>query len=184
MYGLLFNQLQQYVTTRLGRDEWVAISRDAGVAEDFYQIGELYPDEELFRLVSIASERTSTPKDVLLEDYGAFIAAALLRVYTPLIDSSWRTIDVIAHTEQSIHTVVRTRIPGARPPALESRRISADAVEIDYRSERGLCAVAMGIARGLADHFGEAIESLQPECMHRGDARCLLIFRKAEAAPA
>ena len=54
------------------------------------------------------------------------------------------------------------------------RRISPTEVEIDYRSERKLCAVAKGVARGMAAHFDERISLEETECMHRGDARCLI----------
>jgi hypothetical protein len=76
-------------------------------------------------------------------------------VYGPLLDSEWRTLDVIQHTEETIHRVVRMRQPGAAPPRLRVDRASPDEVAIHYDSPRRLCAVARGIVRGVAKHFGE-----------------------------
>jgi len=170
------NQFRQYVVTKLGREAWSEFTRELGVSEDQFRLSETYPDEHLLALVQSASRRTDLPVAMLLEDFGVYIAPALLRVYAPLIMPHWRTLDVIAHTEQAIHTAVRSRMEGAAPPALMTRRISSGQVELDYHSERRLCAVAKGIARGLADHFGETLRTSEQECMLRGDRRCLLLF--------
>jgi hypothetical protein len=172
------NQLRLFGMERLGREGWGEAARAAGVPAAAFHVGETYPDEWLFALVMQASRVSGLPVAALLEELGAFVAPALLlRVYEPLVDPAWRTLDVLEHTERAIHTAVRSRMPGAHPPALVSRRLADDEVEIDYRSPRRLCWVARGIARGLADGFGERIEIEEPECMHRGAARCLLRFR-------
>jgi hypothetical protein len=179
VHGIVMNQFRQYVVDRLGRDAWVPLAEGAGVPPESHRLEGVYPDEHLVALVLAASRTTDTPLNALLEDFGAFIAPALLRVYAPLVEPSWRTLDVIEHTEQAIHTVVRARMPGAAPPALLARRVSPDEVHIDYRSERGLCSLAEGIARGMALHFGEEVDVSQPECVHRGGTRCLIVVRRA-----
>ncbi|HEX8358722.1 MAG TPA: heme NO-binding domain-containing protein [Longimicrobium sp.] len=179
MHGIVMNQFRQYVVDRLGRDAWVPLAEAAGVPVENHRLEGVYPDEQLVALVLAASRATARPLNVLLEDFGAFIAPALLRVYAPLVNPAWRTLDVIEHTEQTIHTVVRARMPGAAPPALLAQRVSPTEVHIDYRSERGLCSLAEGIARGMALHFGEEVDVSQPECAHRGGARCLIIVRTA-----
>lgn len=174
MHGIIMNQFQRYVVAQLGREGWRELTSAAGVERDTYSLGEVYPDDELVALVVTAVRHTGTSLPVLLEDFGVLLAPALLRVYEVLINPRWRTLDVIEHTEPTIHTVVRMRIPGAAPPALLSRRVSPTEVEIDYRSDRKLCSVAKGIARGMAAHFGERISLEETECMHRGDPRCLI----------
>lgn len=182
MHGIVMNQFRQYVIDRLGRDAWVPLAEAAGVPAENHRLEGVYPDEQLVGLVLAASRQTGRPLNVLLEDFGAFIAPALLRVYAPLVDPAWRTLDVIEHTEETIHTVVRARMPGAEPPALLARRVSPTEVHIDYRSQRGLCSLAEGIARGMALHFGDEVEVSQPECAHRGDPRCLIVVRRTAAA--
>ena len=180
------NQFRQYVTDRLGRDAWFPLAESAGVPPENHRLDGLYPDEQIVALVLAASRLTGQPLAQVLEDFGIFIAPALLRVYAPLIDPAWRTLDVIEHTEDTIHTVVRARMEGAAPPALLARRVSPAEVQIDYRSTRGLCSLAEGIARGMAIHFGEAVDVDQPECVHRGDERCLISVRlldRGEGAP-
>ena len=75
-----------------------------------------------------------------------------------------------------IHTVVRIRNPGARPPELRVTR-SGDEAVILYESARRMCAFAKGILAGVADHFGEHIEISESTCMHEGDPACTLHVR-------
>ncbi|HYJ78958.1 MAG TPA: heme NO-binding domain-containing protein, partial [Longimicrobiaceae bacterium] len=114
------NQLRRYAVGRLGRDGWGEVAADAGLPADGYQVTAFYPDEDLVKLVLAASKRAGAPVSALLEEFGVFLAPALLRVYEPLVDPAWRTLEVIEHTEEAIHTVVRARMEGAAPPALVS----------------------------------------------------------------
>lgn len=183
MHGIVMNQFRQYVTDRLGRDAWFPLAESAGVPPENHRLDAIYPDEQIVALVLAASRLTGQPLNQVLEDFGVFIAPALLRVYAPLVDPAWRTLDVIEHTEETIHTVVRSRMEGAAPPALLARRVSRTEVQIDYRSKRGLCSLAEGIARGMAIHFSEEVDVDQPECVHRGGERCLISVRLLEGAP-
>lgn len=184
MHGIVMNQFQAFAADLLGRGEWAALAAGVGAPAEGYRVTEVYPDRELTALVLRVSQAAGLTLAALLERFGAFIAPALLRVYEPLVRPEWRTLDVIEHTEETIHTVVRRRMEGATPPALSARRASPARVEVDYRSERRMCALAEGIARGLAAHFGEEVRVSQPECMNRGDARCLLVVEQLPAAPA
>jgi hypothetical protein len=76
-----------------------------------------------------------------------------------------------------IHKAIRVRDASAQPPRLQPRRISDREVQIDYDSERRLCALAIGICRGVAAHYQESITIEQPECMHDGASRCRIVVR-------
>ena len=89
----------------------------------------------------------------------------------------WRTLEFLESTEETIHRVVRIKDATARPPEIRCERVSPAEVVIHYASERRMCAVARGIARGVADHYGEPVEILEPSCMLRGDAECLIHVR-------
>jgi predicted hydrocarbon binding protein len=43
-----------------------------------------------------------------------------------------------------------------------------------YRSPRKLCALAEGFIEATAAHFAEELSLDQPECMKRGDDKCVL----------
>jgi hypothetical protein len=178
------NQFRQFAIERLGREGWREVAEAAGVPSEPFTIGHIYPDEVLGTLLAEAVPRAGMDSSALVEEFGVFIAPALLRIYEPLVDPAWRTLELIENTEEVIHTVVRARMPGAAPPPLDARRTGPHEVVIDYRSPRRLCALAKGIARGLAAHFGESVDIEESECMHAGDPCCLITVRRTAEAPA
>ena len=69
---------------------------------------------------------TGQPTLALLEDFGQFIVPSLLRMYGHLLKAGWKSIDVIEHTEGTVHTVVRVQksrcqASPANEPALEQQ---------------------------------------------------------------
>jgi len=177
MHGIIFAELQKYVTARLGEEAWKALLTEAAVPTSAYLANREYPDAEMVTLVATASRMTGRPQQALLEDFGEFIAPDLMRMFHVLIERPWRTLDVIEHTEGVIHAAVRIKNPGARPPELKCRRASADEVVITYTSARRLCAVAKGIARGVAAHYGDQIVIREERCMLEGHPSCEIAIR-------
>ncbi len=92
-------------------------------------------------------------------------------------DESWKTLDVIEHTEETIHKVVRVRNPGAAPPELSCACPSKDAVVITYVSPRRMCAIAKGIAKGLAAHYSESVRVSDNACTLEGAPQCQISIR-------
>jgi predicted hydrocarbon binding protein len=178
MHGTIFVELEKFVTSQLGEGAWAKLKTEAGIsAARSYRPTFIYPDEELVALVGAGSRITGIPVPELLESYGEFIAPDLLAMYRGAIEPSWRTLDLIEHTEESIHTVVRVDHQGAAPPYLRAERRGPNEVAVTYTSPRKLCAVARGISRGIARHYGESIEITDVRCMHRGDEDCLLVMK-------
>jgi hypothetical protein len=177
MHGVIFSELRKYVEDRLGESAWPKLLEEAGVAGRIFLPVKTYPDEDALTLVSTAVRLTGRAQDALLEDFGAFIAPDLLKMYGHLVDKDWKTLDVIEHTEETIHKVVRARNPGAAPPELQCSRPSKDEVVITYASPRRMCAIAKGIARGLAAHYDETVRVGERACMLKGDPECRITVR-------
>lgn len=179
MHGTIFSELQQFVAARLGEGAWEQLKRNAGIdPAKQYEIFRSYPDEEVGSLVGAASAMTGIAVSDLLEDFGEFIAPDLLEMYWGAIDPAWRTLDVIEHTESTIHAVVRIDHKDSSPPYLKAHRNGENEVAIVYTSPRRLCAVAKGISRGIARHFQETVTIEDAKCMHRGDGECVLVVSK------
>jgi predicted hydrocarbon binding protein len=178
MHGIILSELKRFVLARYGDEAWRNVAREAGRPDATYLASGVYPDEDAFALVAAASKATGKPVPALLEDFGEYIAPHLLEIYAPIMRPSWRTLDVIENTEESVHRVVRLKNPGAQPPELRAERRSPEEVVLTYASPRKMCAVAKGIGRGLAFHFGERIEIAESACMHEGAPACVISFRK------
>ncbi len=172
MHGMVFTELKKFVVTSFGPATWNDVLEGAGNGGRVYLPSRAYGDEEMLRLLAAATEITGRPVGDLVEAFGTFLVPGLLRAYGAHLNPAWRTLDVLQHTEETIHRVVRTSTPGSTPPRLKVERTSPREVVIVYRSPRRLCRLARGIVHGIAHHYGEAIALTEPHCMHRGDESC------------
>lgn len=177
MHGIILVELRQYVTQRLGKASWNELLKAAGLDNRVYFALDTYPDAEVAALVAAIAQHVGLEQSLVLEEFGEFLTPDLLRMYGSLLKPEWRTLDVIEHTEGTIHRVVRMREKAARPPELVCMRRSPGHVTISYRSERRLCAIAKGIVRGLARHFNEAIEIQETSCMLHAASSCEIQVR-------
>lgn len=184
MHGFIFSELRKYADTRLGAGAWTRLLVDAGLGAKLYLPIQEYPDTDVVALVEAASRKTGLSVVDILEDFGSFVAPSLLGLYRTLVDPSWKTLDLLEHTEDTIHTVVRARNPGAKPANLQAVRVSPEVVDLTYRSERMLCPVAKGIIKGMARHYGETITVTESVCMHKGASACRMEVRAAAAQAA
>ena len=174
MHGIIHLELEKFVVQNFGREAWHALVDKAGIGDRLYTPMQAYPDQDIVKVVAAAVEKTGKPATEILEAFGEFLVPTYLSVYGPLLDADWKTLDVIQHTEETIHRVVRMRQPGAAPPRLHVERVSPDEVAIHYDSPRKLCAVARGITRGIAKHFHEQVSISDRACMHKGDPKCVI----------
>jgi predicted hydrocarbon binding protein len=178
MHGVVFGEMERFVAEKYGQEQWTALLNKAGLDNRIYLAMNEYPDAEIVALVTSAAEMTGLESGAVLESFGEFIAPALIKLYGHLLKPTWRTLDVIGNTERAVHTVVRVKNPGARPPLLKTQRQSEDCVVLIYHSARKMCSFAIGIARGLAKHFREEISVHETECMNKGASSCVIVFRK------
>lgn len=177
MHGIIFSELRKYVEAKTGDKGWDMLMTKAGLSTKLYTPFGNYADAEVVALVTAASEATGRPVQAILEDFGEFIVPSLVGMYAHLLDRSWTALDVIEHTENRVHAVVRTQNKGATPPKLKVERISKGEVLLTYDSPRKMCAVAKGIARGVGKHFKENLVITESQCMHRGAPNCKIYFR-------
>jgi hypothetical protein len=178
MHGVVFGELERFVAEKYGKGQWTALLHKAGLDNRMYLAVNEYPDAEIVALVGSASEITGLEAGAILEAFGEFIVPSLLKLYGHLLKPTWTTLDVINNTEHAVHTVVRVKNPGAKPPLLKTRREGNDCVVLIYHSPRKMCSFAIGIGHGLAKHFHEEIRVRETECMHKGSASCVIVFRK------
>jgi hypothetical protein len=118
-------------------------------------------------LVSAVVAMTSQTAPVLLEDFGEFLVPVLMKLHRQMLRPAWKTLDVIEHTECTMHRIVRIE-NHAHPPHLKAERRGTDEVLVTDTSPRRMCALAVGIEKGLATQFQEKILITQPVCIHKG----------------
>lgn len=178
MHGLIFFYIQKFaeVLTTDGRETNTFRTTVSSASQRFLP-SKSYPDEEAVALLSSMADTTGERLPSLLEKFGFFLAPHLVKVAGQHVDPSWRTLDLIEHTESVIHTMVRATTPDATPPVIETARTAADEVQVIYTSSRKLCRLAAGILHGVAEHYGEPVEIIEDACMHDGAPFCTFVVR-------
>ena len=177
MHGSIFVELREYIGATYGAGHWEGVLDASGIGYKEYAANQVYSDLEAVRIVAAAADRTGKPLHELLEDFGEFLATSLIERFVALIDPAWKTLDLLEHVEETIHTVIRGSSAKADPPRLRCRRISRTEVVVEYDSPRKMCSLAKGLIQGLARFYGDSIVLEETACMLKGDAACELVVR-------
>lgn len=177
MHGIIFAELQKYADARHGSGTWGKLLKEAGLGTKLYTPFQSYPDEEIMAIVTAASRVTLKSPTVILEDFGDFIVPDLISLYRALVKPEWRTLELLENAEGTIHRVVRSTSSGAKPPEIRCTRVRDNEIVMVYTSARRMCAIAKGIARGVARHYGDRISLIDTSCMLRGGTQCTISVR-------
>ena len=112
MHGLIFFYIQKFAEalTTDGRETKTFRTTVSSASRRFLP-SKSYPDEEAVALLSSMADTTGERLPNLLEKFGFFLGPHLVKVAGQHVDPSWRTLDLIEHTESVIHTMVRATTP-------------------------------------------------------------------------
>jgi hypothetical protein len=173
MKGIIFNLLEEVVTSEFGAATWDKLLEGAKVDGAFTSLGS-YPDETLFKLVAQASGALGQPPAEIVRWFGAKAIPLLAAKYPGFFSKHPSTRPFLLTLNSIIHPEVRKLYPGADVPDFDFDSSSPDVLVMGYRSKRRLCALAIGLIEGAAHHFHETAHINHPLCMHRGDSSCRL----------
>jgi heme-NO-binding protein len=173
MKGVVFNLLEELVARDHGEDTWDALLDASGLEGAYTSLGS-YADEDLLKLVAAASDALDTPPDDVVRWFGRSALPLFAERYPQLFEPHDSAHSFVLTLNDIIHPEVRKLYPGADVPVFEFETPSDGVIVMGYKSPRKLCAFAEGLLQGAADHYGETLALEQPQCMNRGDDRCVL----------
>ena len=156
MHGTIFTLLKRYVQTQYDHSTWVKLTELAGLEAGNFSHREVYPDEQMYALVGQAAEMVGIPAGELHEKFGEYLVPDLMYMYQKYVNPDWRTLEMLEHTEHTMHDQVRREHPENAPPVLQVQRLNANELLINYVSPRRMGGLAVGIVRGLAAYYDEA----------------------------
>lgn len=173
MKGIVFNLLEEVVRRECGEDVWDTLLEVARLDGSYTSLGN-YPDKDLMSLVAAASSSLDRPADAVIRWFGRNALPLLAERYPEFFVPHRSTRPFLLSLNDIIHTEVRKLYPGADVPVFEFDTSSPEVLVMGYRSPRRLCALAEGFIEGAAAHYGEEATLEQPQCMIRGDGKCVL----------
>ena len=156
MHGSIIMLLKRYVQTQYDHSTWIKLVELSGLQTIEYNHKSVYPDEHVYALVGHAAEMTGLSAGELHEKFGEYLVPDLMYMYQKLVQPGWSTLDMIEHTELTMHKQVRKEHADNAPPVLDVTRLGPDELMIEYVSPRRMSGLAVGIVRGLAVYFDEA----------------------------
>jgi hypothetical protein len=116
-----------------------------------------YDSAEMSALVTGLSEMVDIPAPDLLQAFGRWLFASFFRRYPAFFDGITSTREFLPHVNDYVHLEVRKLYPDAELPELGCV-VTADGVDMTYRSVRNLPDLAEGLIAGCGEHFGESLE--------------------------
>jgi hypothetical protein len=174
MKGIIFNLLEEVVRRECGEEAWEELLESARV-DGAYTSLRSYPDEDMMKLVTAASSALNMPVDALTRWFGRNALPLLATRYPQFFEGHTSARTFLLTLNDIIHTEVRKIYPGAEVPEFDYETSSPDVLVMGYKSRRKLCALAQGFTEAAAAHYGEELLFEQPQCMNRGDEKC--VFR-------
>ena len=172
MKGIVFNLLEEAVTTDFGDATWDRLLDDAGLDGAYTSLGS-YDDAEIMRLVEVASQALQIPPADVLRWFGRRAMPLLAGRYPAFFGGHAGTRAFLLTLNSIIHPEVRKLYPGASPPVFDFDTGDYTTLVIGYNSARRLCALAEGFIAGAAEHYGEQAQVSQSQCMHDGAEKCV-----------
>lgn len=174
MKGIIFNLLEEVVRKDYGDEAWEGLLEAAEIDGAFTSIGN-YPDEHMMKLVAAAATALKLTPNEITRWFGRKSLPLLAERYPQFFAGHHSARTFLLTLNDVIHTEVRKIYPGSEVPEFDYDASSPDVLLMGYRSRRRLCALAHGFTEAAADHYEEELVFEQPQCMHRGDEKC--VFR-------
>lgn len=173
MKGVVFNLLEDAVCERHGDDAWDDLLDAAEVSGAYTSLGS-YPDVEMGKLVEAASRALNMPPQEVLRWFGREAMPRLAKRYPAFFEAHQSLRPFILSLNSIIHPEVHKLYPGAHCPHFNFDDAADGALLMGYNSPRRFCALAHGFIEGAAAHYHQKAEVEHPECMHHGDAKCVI----------
>lgn len=179
MHGVFFLELRKFIHVNYGEPLWKKIVTECR-SEPAIKPLAAYPDAEFFEMAALLASKTNQNVRQVYEKFGEFIAADLFKVYHDYIQPEWKTFDLLEKADGAIHKMIRIKEKKADPPHLIVERVNEDNVGIRYRSHRKLCSLAIGVIRGISNHYNEKIRIREITCMREGSSHCQLLITRVK----
>lgn len=176
MKGIVFNVLEEVVVANYGETVWDNLLEAAG-SNGVYTSLATYPDDQIMRLVQAASDALGLPAADVVRWFGRNAIPRFAARYPVFFNAHTSTRPFVLALNTIIHPEVRKIYTGAQCPHFDFQDDADGSLLIGYRSPRKLCAIAHGFIEGVADHYHEEVQVDHLNCMHKGDAQCLMRMR-------
>ena len=157
--------IRTLVIREAGEEVWEQVLEASGIDEDVYEDLEGYDDSITFSLVGAVSETLGLPPGDVLEMFGVYWATDVApKGYGEYYNAFGNDFKSFVAGLDEMHVRITKMLPSLVPPAFSIEELGENHFKIHYVSQRdGLAPLAVGMLKGVAQHFGGEADIKQLE---------------------
>lgn len=156
MKGAIVQCLGELVTTRFGENKWQKSLEKAGMSRtSFFMPLQNIDDTNVMKLIqSVCNVTNITPAQAAdaFGDYWVNVYAP--KIYTVYYKGSKNAKEFLLKMD-SVHDIVTKNMPNARPPRFEYKWTDERTLTIDYKSQRAMIDIFIGLIKGVGKYYNE-----------------------------
>lgn len=174
MKGIIMTFFSDQVIRENGLATWQQMLDSTGL-DGVYTAGGNYPDQDLIKLIVTYSEIRGESVAHLIHHTGRRLLDQFSDSYGVFFDGHKSFFSFLESVEGVIHVEVKKLYPDVELPNFEYERVSAQQLNMHYRSKRKLCDLALGLVTRAAEFFDVNCSVVHgTHCLNKGDDFCQL----------
>nr|XP_023029751.1 soluble guanylate cyclase 88E [Leptinotarsa decemlineata] len=155
MYGLLIENLSEYIKQTYGEEKWEEIRRAAAVEQPSFSTRQVYPEGFIPRLSKKAIEILKVSEKDFFEEMGVFFISFVGQYgYDRVLSVLGRHMRDFLNGLDNLHEYLKFSYPRMKAPSFFCENESKQGLTLHYRSKRrGFVYYTMGQIKEVAKHF-------------------------------
>ncbi|KAG7297429.1 Soluble guanylate cyclase 88E [Plutella xylostella] len=155
MYGLLLENMAEYIRQTYGEERWEDIRRQAGVEQPSFSVHQVYPENLICRLAKKAQEVLGISEREFMDQMGVYFVGFVSQYgYDRVLSVLGRHMRDFLNGLDNLHEYLKFSYPRMRAPSFICENETRQGLTLHYRSKRrGFVYYAMGQIREVARHF-------------------------------
>ncbi|KAM7361258.1 guanylyl cyclase at 88E [Cochliomyia hominivorax] len=155
MYGLLLENLSEYVKSVYGEEKWDDIRRQAGVDSPSFSVHQVYPENLLNKLAKKAQQVLGVSEREFMDQMGVYFVGFVGQYgYDRVLSVLGRHMRDFLNGLDNLHEYLKFSYPRMRAPSFICENETKQGLTLHYRSKRrGFVYYTMGQIREVARYF-------------------------------
>ena len=165
MKGVVFTEFLEMVEQKFGMEMVNALIENNDLSSDgVYSAVGTYHHSEMVSLVVDLGKRSGITIPDLLKAFGAYLFQTFQTGYPEMFANATNGFEFLQSVDQEIHVEVLKLYPDAELPSFRTELLSEHVLQMDYRSDRAMGALAHGLIEACGEHYNEGYQiDFQPQ---------------------
>ncbi|XP_037956727.1 soluble guanylate cyclase 88E [Teleopsis dalmanni] len=155
MYGLLLENLSEYIKSVYGEEKWEDIRRQAGIDSPSFSVHQVYPENLLNKLAKKAQQVLGVSERDFMDQMGVYFVGFVGQYgYDRVLSVLGRHMRDFLNGLDNLHEYLKFSYPRMRAPSFICENETRQGLTLHYRSKRrGFVYYTMGQIREVARYF-------------------------------